>query len=311
LRSRLKKCWITKSTIQQLLKNPFYYGYMFIKGEIHKHRYEQLIDFSMFQACQNVTTGRNKKPFKYAGLTFLFRGLVRCAKCGTAYSSEIKKGKYVYLRPKPLNGCDCKPVKEEIVLNDISDTLKVFSKIPAPLMEEVHKRLKASSDATEKHQNTIIEPLQKEAEQISAKSDRLLDLRIDGSITQDQYDKKAYDLSQRKRDISLQLERLTKSDQIFSETLSSLLNVASHASEIFEGSETEQKRKIINFVFPNLEIMDKKVEKSIRKPLDKMMNLATCQEWLRTRYWSWKPYVFGINYPACKALSSRPSKPGN
>jgi site-specific DNA recombinase len=260
LRSRLKKSIITAATIHSILNNPFYYGHMRIKGEIHKHRYLPIIDFSLFQTCQDVIKVRNRKRSKYAGIPFIFRGLVRCAKCGTAYSPEIKKGKYVYLRPKPINGCDCRPINQEVILEDVRETLKEF-RIPAHIMEEVRKQLKAHFQATKNHQNAFVDGLQNEYNLSIKRLDALLDMRLDGSITKDAYDKKALLLKQGQIEISSKMEGLARSDENFYETLPALLDIASRAHELFESSEIEKKRKIINMLIPNFEIRDKNIEK--------------------------------------------------
>lgn len=56
--------------------------------------------------------------------------MVKCAKCGCAYSGERKKDKYVYMRPTKSKGaCDCVPLNEEVFLNEVR---KVFKSIQVP-----------------------------------------------------------------------------------------------------------------------------------------------------------------------------------
>lgn len=279
LRSK-KKNVLGKSSIESILKNPFYYGYMRTKGEIKKHCYPPLIDYSLFQTCESVIARHNKKPFKYAGLPFIFRGLVRCAKCGRAYTSEKKKGKYVYLRPNPKDGCDCKPINQTMVLEDVGKTLKKL-KIPAHVMEDIRKQLKANFEAKKKHHNTYIDSLRKEQIDIEKNLDKLLDLLIASSITKEVYDKKSSSMQKRQVEVENEMQTLTRADHIFSETLSSLLDIASRAYELFESSDPDEKRKIINFIFPNLEIRNKKVEKTMRKPLGYMLGMGLNEKWLR------------------------------
>ncbi len=52
------------------------------------------------------------------------------------------------------------------------------------------------------------------------------------------------------------------------------------AYELFESSKIEQKRKLINYVFSNLELEGVTLRYSLRKPFDLMANCSTRSEWL-------------------------------
>lgn len=104
---------IAKSQVHNLLQNPFYCGVMRVKGKLYNHIYEPIITMELFERCEAVRLGHNKKPFKYGGKGFLFRGLLYCADCDCAFSTEIKKGKYRYLRPTKSQGkCECATMRE-------------------------------------------------------------------------------------------------------------------------------------------------------------------------------------------------------
>ena len=52
------------------------------------------------------------------------------------------------------------------------------------------------------------------------------------------------------------------------------------AYELFESSKIEQKRKLINYVFSNLELNGVTLRYSLRKPFDLMVDCSTRSEWL-------------------------------
>ena len=49
---------ISKRCINNLLKNPFYYGVMKIKGELIPHNYPKLIDKNLFDEVQRILLSR-------------------------------------------------------------------------------------------------------------------------------------------------------------------------------------------------------------------------------------------------------------
>jgi phage terminase large subunit-like protein len=61
----------------------------------------------------------------------------------------------------------------------------------------------------------------------------LLDLRLDKSITQDEYDKKARELKGRQNEIALRIEQHQEGEGEYRATLESLIYVASRAADIF------------------------------------------------------------------------------
>ena len=51
---------MAKNSVNQLLKNPFYYGEMYVKkyNKYFPHKYEPLISKALFDECQRVTQMR-------------------------------------------------------------------------------------------------------------------------------------------------------------------------------------------------------------------------------------------------------------
>lgn len=54
----------------------------------------------------------------------LFKGMITCKNCGCTVTPELKKGKYVYLRPNTKGDCDCKQINEQVAVKLVEDTLK-------------------------------------------------------------------------------------------------------------------------------------------------------------------------------------------
>jgi hypothetical protein len=96
----------------------------------------------------------------------------------------------------------------------------------------------------------------------------------------DEYDRKARELKERQSEIALRIEHHQKDEGDFRTTLETLISVASRAAELFERSNTEQKRELLAFVFPNLRLRGKTLEFSLRSPFDLMVDRADHASWL-------------------------------
>lgn len=282
LRSRKSSRCITASQIHELVQNPFYYGVMRYKGQLYPHIYPKLISKEVFDLCQDIRQGRSTNTVSRTNTKkpFIFRGLVRCKNCGRLYSPEIKKGKYIYLRPAPLDGCNCKPLREEELLKVVEDTFNKMY-VSEAMLAEIQSVLKKSLNEKKNFAEQQILLLRNEYDRIQKKLDMLLEVRLENSITKDEYDKKSLELRTEQTNIRNRLSGIDKADEKFAITLEYLVSLAARASDLFKSSKTEEKRQLIKYVFSNFEIDGKNVGFSIRKPFDKLLNLSKGQDWLR------------------------------
>lgn len=99
-------------------------------------------------------------------------------------------------------------------------------------------------------------------------------------ITTDDYDRKCHQLKSRQYKINDQIKKHLKADETFKINVNTVFSIANMAYELFESSKIEQKRKLINYVFSNLELEDVTLRYSLRKPFDLMVDCSKRSEWL-------------------------------
>src|SRR5690606_22703935 len=75
------------------------------------------------------------------------------------------------------------------------------------------------------------------------------------------------------------VKKHSEADHTFRDTITSLLGLANRGLQLFDSGNFEQKRKLMNLLFSNLRLRGEKLEYSLLKPMDRFVNLATCQEW--------------------------------
>ena len=272
---------LSTSQIHYLIQNPFYYGEMHILGKYYQHSYPTIIDKKTWDICQNIRTGRSRTNApRQTNKPFILRGLIKCATTGRMVTCDIKKGKFIYLIPRSPNDPNKKMfVPEKIVLDEIRNVFKSI-KIERDILEAVTEHLKESHESEKNYQENAINELQKESHLIQKKIDRLLDLLLDRSITTDDYDRKCQELKNRQYNINEQIKSYLKADETFKITVNTVLSIASKAYDLFLSSTIEQKRKLISYVFSNLELKGATLQYSLKKPFDLMVNCSTYQEWL-------------------------------
>ncbi len=107
----------------------------------------------------------------------------------------------------------------------------------------------------------------------------MLEVRIEQSITKDEYDKKADELRAEQYNIRNKINNFAEADEDFSITLQYLLDVASRSYSLFESSGNDQKRKIIKLVFSNLKLNGSKLEYDLNAPFDALVKYGKNKKW--------------------------------
>ena len=272
------------SMVDHTLNNPFYYGEMLSKGKLYPHKYQPIISRELFDRCQNIRKSWGKKPFKYAAKPYIFRGLVRCARCGCSMSPETAKGKFIYYSctNAKKNICDKKVyIPEKNFLMPVYEVLKTFNSIPQAKIDSIVEGLKKSNENKDVYHKEAIRSLRQEYDTIQIRLSRLTDLLLDQSITKDFYDNKLKEMKQKQYDINIQLENHTRADENYYITASTVLNLAKNALSLFESSEVLEKRAMLNFLLQNCVANGKKLEFDLRSPFNHILNFANQPTWLR------------------------------
>lgn len=272
---------IHKSQVELILKNPFYYGYMQYKGLLYKHVHPILISKEIFDECNNVRTGRKKTKYKRTEKPFILKGLLKCQHCGCSYSPEIKKGKYIYMRPTKSHGecAYCHHLNEEKILSQIEEVLKGMS-IPEKVLKELNDELKKSSDKEHKHQIQEVSRLQEQYQIIQNRVKRARGLYLDGELSKEEYDGMMTDLQAERHNMEVRLQRLANADDSFNKMIGTIFALASKAHDLFKSSELEEKRRIITILFPNLEMNAERLVFKPREPFDLFLNMPHRLDWL-------------------------------
>ena len=248
---------------------------------LYKHVHPRLISKELFDECQRVRLGRKKTKFKRTQKPFILKGLLKCIHCGCSFSPELKKQKYVYMRPTKSQGdcMHCFNMNETQILRQIEDVLKSIQ-IPRTILLEIQGQLKKSSEAEYSHQLVERNKLKLQLDKVSEKIKRARDLLLDLGMTRTEYDEVKSELEIERHNIDVKLQSLSKADDSFNETLGIIFELASKAYELFKSSEIEEKRRIITLLFPNLKMDGKKLIFSLRKPFDMFVKCEAHTEWL-------------------------------
>ena len=98
-------------------------------------------------------------------------------------------------------------------------------------------------------------------------------------ITPANYDKLVLKDKEKQTDLTAQLKDHIKADEKFLIGVSYITELANRAVELYQGSEVEEKRQLVNFLLSNLRLKGKKLLYEYKKPFNEMALCTKSLDW--------------------------------
>jgi site-specific DNA recombinase len=242
----------TKSSIEKVLRNPFYAGMIKIRktGRVYQGVHEPLITQHLYDAVQAVKKGRTVKVHAYH--RYLFSGLFRCEWCGTAMIAELQKG-HVYYRCHSTD-CETKTVREEVIHRALSETL-----CHAALTDEAIEAITVASEhwlakiANTNQDHTIAMRLTA----VNERLERTTDAYIDRVLSEAEYQNRKERLLKEKARL---IEEQNRSVTLPTPTdIQRFLELVKNLALHYEMALPDEKRQIVRLVTSNRSVDRKTV----------------------------------------------------
>ena len=266
---------ITKSTIHNILNNPFYYGMMVKNNVYYPGKHEPLITKNLFDKAQSVLQGKlHPKAQKHS---FPLRGFMKCGKCGCMLTATIKKGHIYYYCTNGKKCCEehKKYLRSETINQMVAN---IFNKISfdEKIIEIMYEAAKQKLQNKNEYISSSLESLQDEFKSTQDKQNRLLDTFISGLIPEDTYKIKMQDLNNKITELKQQTKNIEKSSP--SSTLEQTKNVflsASRAKKEYLKANNDGKRRLVENLLWNLTIESQKMASfQLKMPYQLLVNKA-------------------------------------
>lgn len=147
---------------------------------------------------------------------------------------------------------------------------------------DVTRYLKEIDESQARFHTESLQTLRSEQDRIQKRLNQIYDDKLDGLITEKMYLERISAYKFRQTEIVEQMGRHEKADQNFYITANLVMNLAACAREIFESSEADEKRQLLDLVFQNLQLKDGSLLVSVREPFLTMLDFKNRPgEWRR------------------------------
>ncbi len=252
---------ICRSRIHLLVSNPFYYGKIMWKGELHRGEHEPIISKELFDLVQDRLFRKIKNPQYKKHLT-VFKAKIDCSECGGTITWESQRGHW-YGHCNHHKACS---QKKYIRQEKVEDQLFPFFDRMAPENERVRAwivtALKEAHADEISYSTTSREELNRNFERIQRRLEAIYEDKIDGKITGEFYARKFQEYTEQKEEILNTLNRLNKANTKYYEAGYAIHELACKAADIYSSTKAsiEDKRLLLSYIFSNISLNSSKIK---------------------------------------------------
>lgn len=280
--------FVSRNTLYDVLTNPFYYGEMYIKGELYKHIYEPLITKELFDRVQKILTGNGNhnrnNTTEYAKTPYTFRGLIHCKECGCLITPEKKVKKngstYIYLRcGHPCKECHQGIVNENVIIEQLKAEVMDKISLSPKLQEIIKEKLTQELNDTSAFNKTMKTNITNKLNELKVKEDNLLDFYLEGKLPQATYEAKQEQIANQRAELEQTAERYKNIDADMKKRVVQVMALASNISKLFDMANPTRRNELLQLLISNCQLNGSKLEYTINAPFNWLINSNNYTEW--------------------------------
>jgi site-specific DNA recombinase len=294
---------LSRNALSRLLNNPFYTGLIRIgtTGETFRGAHQPIIPSALFNRVQAVLSGKAiKGPGRHE---FLFRRMLKCARCGYTLTGELQKG-HVYYRCHRAQ-CPVTCIREEIVDQAVRAKLARI-RLTQPELDELKDLCAEIQRDDGKALEELAASLELQLAQTKSRLDRLIDAYVDQMINRDLFAERKARLLAEQVELEQRLAEFRSSATEPAARLAEFFELAASAYSLYDSALPDEKRQIVDELSSNREADGNNVDIKLKSPFlelanrRKFTNSAPQRDELRTLartfiHWARRPLLAPAN----------------
>ena len=267
----------SRTSLSCILNNRFYVGELERNGAVHRGKHKLLIDKQVFDACQNILKGKNRRT---GNPEIMLSGCVlRCAICGYAITGEQIRRKlrdggcnvHIYYKCSNNHAAAEHPkvywregAVESAIVQEL-DSIRIPNlEIAGWLREALEESFRDVSKTRGQRQALLL----KRRSELTNMKDRLVNAYLTGTIEEGTFQSKTAELKREAEDVERHLDEAGKADSSRGETALSVFDFSQNLVDIWRGSNFAGRREILECVSSNRALSDVSLKLIKRRPFD-------------------------------------------
>ncbi len=283
---------ICDSSVQQMLSNPFYYGWMKWGGMEKQGIHKPLVSKNLFDQCQFVAAKHRQFLVRQRKHDFLLRGILFCPKHNSRLTAEwhlyrhdhYKKDKIGYYHCHHQGGCRDSFIEVNELEKRVANLFKNYQ-FGQEFIDLVREKVREHLNEGRKNLESKRQGIVNKRKAIESKRDNLEDLLVDGTIGRDAYQRQHFKLQEEIGVLDNELAELEDQRNIDTSLIDEVLALTRNIYQTYLDAPDYLKRHYLRFFFEAIYIDGKKISKVVETPifaaLRRQHHLIIRTNWLR------------------------------
>jgi site-specific DNA recombinase len=266
---------VSVSKLAEMLRDPYYAGYVRYKGDIFNGRHEPLISEALFDQVQAVMDERSERGTRQRRHHHFLKGMLWCGQC---HEEDIEsrmlmqwssgnggRYRYFFCRRRQQHQCDSRYLEGDAVEAAVE---RVYQSIrfDTDLADQLRTAMRDALDERQKSEKLLARQLKAELGRLDKQEENLIDLAAEGGMAVAKVRQRLAELK-RKRDLAAnrlngQVEQLEVGVRLIEDALQLLSN----AADMYLRMPPEGRQKMNQAVFEKIYVFDGDVTAVVFNP---------------------------------------------
>ena len=251
---------LTVSSLQKILRNPYYCGIVTYCGVEYPGRHEPLIEATLWQRVQDVLTARRNTSTRDVHTHYL-KGLIKCGECGSSTMfnrTRINHGRlYFYFvclgRHSGRTDCTLKAQQVHLIEQGVRELIGRVSLAPQERMI-TEERLLAEAEAGLQYADTERAELQAREQELRGEQERVLRAYYVDAITPDMLKREQGRIRRELLDIAKQLNVYVQQTRHVATQITEALDQLENLDQRFATGTEHERRALCRTLFDRIEV---------------------------------------------------------
>ncbi len=266
------RAMMKSNRIQDLLRNPFYYGIFIVNGETHEGTHAPLVTKATFDRVQEAML-RRSKPDSPRHKYYVYRGLLHCGECGCSITMEAQKGhNYLRCTKRVIRSYSQPYLREETMTGQIAAAIASVS-LPDDLADWLIARINTDRSTNAALITDTKQKVRKKIISIEASLDRLTAAYLDvGAFTAAEFRTRKAEGLAKKRKLEDDLVALDTVAAKRFEPLIRFINGSKQLKYVAQAANPAELRKSLEQVGSSLTLTNRTLTWEPRRPWKLVVN---------------------------------------
>lgn len=254
---------LSKNQVANLLRDPYYTGYIRYKGDLYPGNHEPLVSFETFRRVQDVLEFRARRTQRDRIHAHYLRGLLTCQQChDRGFRRQLiftrargNGGEYDYFicNGRLDIGCTAGAFPVRDVEAAVYTAVKKIVLKPSEI-DELRRQFQQLVDDEQSTQRAQRSSYQKQLRKLAVQEENLLNLAADGTYDSEKLREKLRGVSLEQAALRAKLEAVDSTIDRGVKTAVSYLGLLDQAAEHYRDAADPERRRILETHFSDLRV---------------------------------------------------------